>query len=170
MTLIMTCSLQAATLIVLVASAVSSVFGSPLVENGLEARQDAQNIVYVTDSNSFWQVDPPHLTRCGPSDSRMKYDHAAIPAYQHRRQRIPVSPLLDRYQNQPTNPDSRSRSSGGMQTYCSPAGKYSSEQGELPSDFWRSVDFVTGNGPGGGRYAQRELPWLPLHCIPHPDD
>jgi hypothetical protein len=51
-------SLQATTLIVLVASAVTSVFGSPLVESGLEARQDAQNIVYVTDSNRFWRVDP----------------------------------------------------------------------------------------------------------------
>jgi len=47
--------------------------------------------------------------------------------------------------------------SGGMKTYCSPAGKYDPQQGELPSDFWRNVEFKNGTGPGGGRYAQREF-------------
>lgn len=45
---------------------------------------------------------------------------------------------------------------GGMKTYCSPAGRYSSEQGQLPPDFWSNVEFKTGYGPQGGRYAQRE--------------
>jgi len=43
---------------------------------------------------------------------------------------------------------------GGMKTYCSPDGRYSSQQGQLPADFWSNVEFQTGYGPGGGRYAQ----------------
>jgi len=43
---------------------------------------------------------------------------------------------------------------GGMKTYCSPAGVYSSEQGQLPAQFWSNVAFTTGNGPSGRRYAQ----------------
>ena len=46
--------LQATTLIVFATSAATSVFGSPVVENGLVARQDVQNIVYITDANTFW--------------------------------------------------------------------------------------------------------------------
>lgn len=46
--------LQVTTLVVLVASAVTSVFGSPAVENSLVAREDVQNIVYITDANTFW--------------------------------------------------------------------------------------------------------------------
>jgi len=44
-----------------------------------------------------------------------------------------------------------------MKTYCSPGGKYSPQQGELPANFWRNVEFRTGYGAGGGRYAQRKL-------------
>jgi len=44
-----------------------------------------------------------------------------------------------------------------MKTYCSPAGRYSTQQGQLPPDFWRNVEFKTGKGAKGGRYAQREL-------------
>ncbi|KAG6833106.1 hypothetical protein H0H87_011214 [Tephrocybe sp. NHM501043] len=43
---------------------------------------------------------------------------------------------------------------GGMKTYCSPAGRYSSQQGQLPAEFWRDVEFKTGKGKNGGRYAQ----------------
>ncbi|KAI0090948.1 hypothetical protein BDY19DRAFT_984033 [Irpex rosettiformis] len=43
---------------------------------------------------------------------------------------------------------------GGMKTYCSPAGRYSSKQGQLPGDFWKNVAFKTGKGKNGGRYAQ----------------
>ncbi|KAF7300955.1 Allergen protein [Mycena indigotica] len=43
---------------------------------------------------------------------------------------------------------------GGMKTYCSPAGKYSSLQGTLPSNFWSNVEFKTGYGRNGGRFAQ----------------
>ena len=50
----MTRFLQATMLVAFVASAVTSVFGSVLVEKDLEVREDVQNIVYVTDSNKFW--------------------------------------------------------------------------------------------------------------------
>jgi len=43
---------------------------------------------------------------------------------------------------------------GGMKTYCSPAGRYSSQQGQLPADFWSNVAFVTGKGRNGQRFAQ----------------
>jgi len=80
--------LQTTTLIVLVVSAVTSVFGSPLVENGLVARQDVQNIVYVTDANKFWWVDcvfSPGVLRPDCLTVLLKYDHAEGPTYQHRR-------------------------------------------------------------------------------------
>ncbi|KAJ6461068.1 hypothetical protein C8R45DRAFT_538139 [Mycena sanguinolenta] len=43
---------------------------------------------------------------------------------------------------------------GGMQSYCSHAGKYDSSQGELPANFWKNVAFKSGTGKKGGRYAQ----------------
>ena len=49
----MTRSLQAAISIVLAASSATAVFGS-VVKRNLETRQDPQNIVYVTDANTFW--------------------------------------------------------------------------------------------------------------------
>ena len=59
---------------------------------------------------------------------------------------------------------------GGMKTYCSPAGRYSSQQGQLPGDFWKNVAFKTGKGKNGGRYAQRKFPSFPpsstLICSP----
>jgi len=59
-----------------------------------------------------------------------------------------------------------------MQTYCSPAGKYTAEQGQLPPDFWRNVEFQSG-GPIGARYVQRELTFpsatLPGAPMAHPD-
>lgn len=48
----------------------------------------------------------------------------------------------------------------GMKTYCSPEGRYSSQQGQLPADFWKNVEFKSGKGKNGGRYAQRK------HLIP----
>ena len=48
---------------------------------------------------------------------------------------------------------------GGMKTYCSPAGRYSSKQGQLPDDWWSHVAFKSGKGKNGGRYAQ---------CAPFP--
>jgi len=38
---------------------------------------------------------------------------------------------------------------GGMKTSCSPAGQYSSQQGQLPPGFWRNVAFKTGKGKNG---------------------
>ncbi|KAF7377967.1 Allergen protein [Mycena sanguinolenta] len=43
---------------------------------------------------------------------------------------------------------------GGMQSYCSPNGRYDSSQGKLPAQFWRNVAFKSGTGKKGGRYAQ----------------
>lgn len=45
---------------------------------------------------------------------------------------------------------------GGMKTYCSQAGRYSPQQGQLPFDFWREVAFESGKGKHGKRYAQRQ--------------
>lgn len=50
----MTRFLQATVLIAFVASAVTPAFGSPFVERGLAAREDVENIVYVTDADKFW--------------------------------------------------------------------------------------------------------------------
>ena len=49
----MTRLFQATVFIALVASAVMSVSGS-VVERSLEAREDPQNIVSITDANKFW--------------------------------------------------------------------------------------------------------------------
>ncbi|KAJ7495525.1 hypothetical protein FB451DRAFT_1020089 [Mycena latifolia] len=51
---------------------------------------------------------------------------------------------------------------GGMKTYCSSEGRYSSEQGLLPDNFWSDVAFKMGTGKNGGKYAQL------TGCI-HPD-
>ncbi|KAG5637719.1 hypothetical protein H0H81_003429 [Sphagnurus paluster] len=80
----------------------------------LEARQAADNIVYVTDANTFCMIMP-------------RTAHTNIGDSEHP---------------------------GGMQTYCSPAGKYASQQGQLPANFWRNVAFTSGKGKNGGRYAQ----------------
>ena len=60
----MTRFLQATVLIAFVTTAVTPVFGSPFVEGGLEAREDVENIVYVTDAEKFWWVlaEPSSLT------------------------------------------------------------------------------------------------------------
>ncbi|KAJ2912816.1 hypothetical protein MD484_g7594, partial [Candolleomyces efflorescens] len=44
---------------------------------------------------------------------------------------------------------------GGTTTYCSASSRFEpSQQGELSSDFWTNVEYVTGNGVNGERYAQ----------------
>ncbi|KAJ7041653.1 hypothetical protein C8F04DRAFT_1031406 [Mycena alexandri] len=43
---------------------------------------------------------------------------------------------------------------GGMQTYCSAQGHYSSQQGKLPDDFWSYVKFEEGLGKNGKKYVQ----------------
>jgi len=52
----MTRFIQATVFVAFVASAVTGVLGSVLVERDLEVREDVQNIVYVTDANKFWWV------------------------------------------------------------------------------------------------------------------
>ena len=55
-----------------------------------------------------------------------------------------------------------------MQTYCSPDGKSSNDQGLLPPNFWSNVDFLPGEGEGP--YVQRELPRPSLQgYLPRPD-
>lgn len=46
--------LQATTLTLFVTSAVISAFGSPVVENGLVARQAPDNVVSIGDTATFW--------------------------------------------------------------------------------------------------------------------
>ncbi|KAG5643276.1 hypothetical protein DXG03_001243 [Asterophora parasitica] len=80
----------------------------------LEARQAVDNIVSITNANSFCMIMPrdPH-TNIGDSEHP-----------------------------------------GGMKTYCSAAGRTSPQQGQLPAGFWRDVQYKTGNGKNGKRYAQ----------------
>ncbi|KAF8960059.1 hypothetical protein BDZ97DRAFT_1835279, partial [Flammula alnicola] len=88
---------------------------SPAVDvQELHSRQAVDNIVYVTDANTFCMIMPrnPH-TNIGDSEYP-----------------------------------------GGMKTYCSPAGRYSSLQGQLPPDFWSNVQFQTGYSSRGARFAQ----------------
>ncbi|KAF9448565.1 hypothetical protein P691DRAFT_669199 [Macrolepiota fuliginosa MF-IS2] len=47
-----------------------------------------------------------------------------------------------------------SEHTGGMKTYCSPSGRYSSTQGQLPPDFWSNVAFKIGHSSRKARYAQ----------------
>ena len=100
----------------------------------LEGRAAAvDNIVYVTDANKFWYALSPQL--CVWRD---------------------VHPLLSMIMpREPHTNVGDSEHPGGMKTYCSPAGRYDSQQGQLPADFWSNVEFKTGNGKNGGRYAQR---------------
>lgn len=53
---------------------------------------------------------------------------------------------------------------GGMKTYCSPEGRFSPKQGQLPPDFWKDVEFKAGNGTHDGRFVQRECWILPLRA------
>lgn len=43
---------------------------------------------------------------------------------------------------------------GGTTTYCSESARYSQEQGVFSPDFWSVVEYETGEGRGGGRWAQ----------------
>ena len=52
---------------------------------------------------------------------------------------------------------------------CTPAGRYSNDQGQLPSNFWTNVELKTGKGHNGEKFVQRELtvtlpPELLAHC------
>ncbi|KAF8622005.1 hypothetical protein AX15_007359 [Amanita polypyramis BW_CC] len=80
----------------------------------LEARQAADNVVYVSNANKFCMIMP-------------RQSHTDI---------------------------GDSEQPGGTKTYCSPAGRYSSQQGQLPADFWSNVEFKSGRSSSGGRYAQ----------------
>lgn len=44
-----------------------------------------------------------------------------------------------------------------MKTYCSAAAKRSPQQGELPAGFWSDVEFKTGNGKNGRKFAQCQI-------------
>ncbi|THH19016.1 hypothetical protein EW146_g2077 [Bondarzewia mesenterica] len=95
-------------------ASVLSAVASPSGPDILHARQDVQNIVYVTSAAKHCMIMPrdPH-TDIGDSEHP-----------------------------------------GGMKTYCTPAGRYSSQQGQLPADFWSNIAFKSGKGKNGQRYAQ----------------
>jgi hypothetical protein len=57
--------------------------------------------------------------------------------------------------SQPHTDIGTSESTGAMQTYCSPDAVSSPLQGTLATNFWSNVEFKSGTGNGGGRYAQR---------------
>ncbi|KAK2467645.1 hypothetical protein APHAL10511_000500 [Amanita phalloides] len=44
--------------------------------------------------------------------------------------------------------------SGGETTYCTSTGQTSSDQGLLPDDFWRNVEYKAGNGVNGKPFVQ----------------
>ncbi|KAF7773511.1 hypothetical protein Agabi119p4_5678 [Agaricus bisporus var. burnettii] len=43
---------------------------------------------------------------------------------------------------------------GGTRSYCSASARTSDSQGLLPDNFWRNVEFKTGKGKGGKKWAQ----------------
>lgn len=43
---------------------------------------------------------------------------------------------------------------GGMKSYCSASARTSDVQGLLPNNFWKNVEFKTGKGNGGKKWAQ----------------
>ena len=53
-----------------------------------------------------------------------------------------------------------------MKTYCSPAGRTSSQQGQLPPDFWRNVALKSGTGKNGKKYIQRECHTCTVSAMP----
>ncbi|ETW86776.1 hypothetical protein HETIRDRAFT_58748 [Heterobasidion irregulare TC 32-1] len=91
-----------------------AVVASPSGPGILHARQDVQNIVYVTSTDKHCMIMPRDA-------------HTNIGDSEHP---------------------------GGMKTYCTPAGRYSSQQGQLPANFWSNIEFQSGKGKNGGRYAQ----------------
>ena len=136
-------------------------------ENAVQARDAAvDNIVYVTDANKFWCVQQSPCTSLfilNLSSFLLQHDHAPRSAYEYRRQRTSrVSRRRRSSFRHRTNPNTLS---SGMKTYCSPAGRYSSQQGQLPADFWSNVEFKSGKGKNGGRYAQRKNT---SHLTPRP--
>ncbi|EDR12977.1 uncharacterized protein LACBIDRAFT_312067 [Laccaria bicolor S238N-H82] len=102
------------TALLLAISVLSHFSGVALGSPTLEARQSADNIVYVTNAAAFCMIMPrtPH-TNIGDSEHP-----------------------------------------GGMQTYCSPSGKYDSSQGQLSANFWSNIEFKTGTSSRGARFAQ----------------
>ncbi len=90
------------------------------------------NIVYVTDAKKHWFVNLLALHQPLNPDSTPSM---IMP-------RTPHTNIGD------------SEHPGGMKTYCTPAGRYDSRQGQLPADFWRNIEFKKGTGKNGGRFAQ----------------
>jgi hypothetical protein len=99
-----------ATLLAIAISALS-VIASPAVES-LEVREDVQNIVYVTDAEKFCKRTL-YLYGC----DAMTYSPITISIIGLIVPRDPHTNIGD------------SEHPGGMKTYCSPKGRYSSQQG-----------------------------------------
>jgi hypothetical protein len=127
------------------------VFSSP---SPMQPRVADDNIVYVTDTSKFWCVSTIILRANSYTMQILQHDHATvIPCRSLNDLQTKVTPMS----SDPHTNIGDSEHPGGMKTYCSPAGKYSSQQGQLPAQFWSNVALKTGNGPGGGRYAQCKI-------------
>ena len=111
-----------------------SVVASPSGPGVLHARQDVQNIVYVTSTDKHWYV---------------MLSFSSSPIFHSFATNSMIMPR-DAHTN-----IGDSEHPGGMKTYCTPAGRYSSQQGQLPANFWSNIEFKSGKGKNGGRYAQR---------------
>ena len=111
-----------------------SVVASPSGPGVLHARQDVQNIVYVTSTDKHWYVMP------SLSPSPIFHSFATNSMIMPRDAHTNIGD---------------SEHPGGMKTYCTPAGRYPSQQGQLPANFWSNIEFKSGKGKNGGRYAQR---------------
>lgn len=66
-------------------------------------------------------------------------------------------PFLNSMYRTPHTDIGDSEKPGGTKTYCSAAAKRSSQQGELPADFWSNVELRKGKGKHGEKYAQCEF-------------
>ena len=126
----------------------------------LEARQAVDNIVYVTDSNLFWCVkycgNPITNFSLATVHLQPQYDNASVSST-----RPLPDPICHRSNKTNSNPHTNigdSEVPGGMKTYCSPAGRYSPDQGQLPPDFWSNVEFKSGTSSRGARFAQCTCP------------
>jgi hypothetical protein len=45
---------------------------------------------------------------------------------------------------------------GGTRVFCSSIARTADEQGLLPTNFWKNVEFHAGQGDNGGKYVQCE--------------
>ena len=104
----------------------------------------------------------PRVTHTGSEaigqQYRLRHQCRSVLVRLFNEQRTKVSDLTPDSMIMPRTPHTNigdSEHPGGMQTYCSPNGKYDSSQGQLPANFWSNVEFKTGTSSRGARFAQR---------------